>query len=93
MRLIDKDYVIGAMEESKKIHGEYSVSINNFISSLKSVPTIDAEPVKHGHWIKVGESCGIDILECSICHIQHPRLASEYCCDCGAKMDDMSEDV
>lgn len=45
MELIDKDYFIGAMEESKKIHGEYSVSINNFINSLKSAPTVDAVKV------------------------------------------------
>lgn len=96
MGLIDKDYVIGAMEESKKIHGEYSVSINNFISSLKSVPTVDAEPVRHGHWIKptVIDGRAFNIPHCSVCN-EVPCGVDEhtkYCPNCGAKMDGCSDE-
>lgn len=93
MRLIDKEYFIGAMEESKRIHGEYSVSINNFINSLKFAPTIDAEPVRHGHWIAVSTTKRERIFKCSVCRnvldfdgVNAGRGDANYCPNCGAKM-------
>lgn len=51
-------------------------------------PTIDAEPVRHGHWIWVK-----DHWECSVCRGNRFQdlilgLDAEYCGRCGAKMDE-----
>lgn len=48
---------------------------------------IEVEPVRHGKWVKVYRVCGIDVLKCSVCGGEHPRLATAFCCDCGARMD------
>ena len=50
-------------------------------------PAADVVKVKHGRWIKVGESCGVDILECSVCHTIHAQDGDAFCRDCGARMD------
>lgn len=50
-------------------------------------PAADVVPVIHGRWIKVADLCGIEVLKCSVCGVEHPRLATQFCCDCGAKMD------
>jgi hypothetical protein len=47
----------------------------------------DVVEVKHGYWIKTDELAGIEFLKCSVCGKAHPRVRTEYCCDCGAKMD------
>lgn len=65
---------------------------------LDRMPTIEAEPVKHGRWIieedsifEGEEKCS---LVCSVCgryvfNIINPKKAIEYrpYCHCGAKMD------
>lgn len=59
---------------------------------LNKFPTIDAEPVRHGHWIWVK-----DHWECSICrgnrftHDIMLGLDAAYCSRCGAKMDEVGE--
>ena len=55
--------------------------------NIKQLPTADVVEVKHGHWIKTDELVGIEFLKCSVCGETHPRIRTEYCCDCGAKMD------
>ena len=64
-------------------------------------PTVDAEPVRHGHWLAVkgwddviGE---LDNAECSVCHETQEgeywaKTYYKYCPNCGAKMDEV-EDV
>ena len=61
---------------------------------LKLPPTIDAEPVRHGKWIRqtdtrFGEMLN-DILICSKCNIAFPTvnmIRRSYCPNCGARMD------
>lgn len=54
---------------------------------LYTEPNVDAEPVKHGHWI---ERDGKHY--CSLCsgHAPHDRefheRLTEWCCGCGAKI-------
>lgn len=58
---------------------------------IDPAPTIEAEPVRHGHWIYHPD----DLFpceskqECSICHAKELfTLNNEnYCPNCGAKMD------
>jgi hypothetical protein len=44
-------------------------------------------PVRYGHWIKVADLCGVEVLKCSECGISHPRLRDAFCRDCGVEMD------
>jgi hypothetical protein len=48
----------------------------------------DAEPVKHGHWIDVNGDGSL--WRCSLCE-ETQCCKSNYCGDCGAKMDEVEE--
>lgn len=62
-------------------------------SRVRDLPAVDAEPVKHGHW----EHLGGDEWRCTNCgEIIHTegsweKPTSKYCCECGAKMDEVEE--
>lgn len=61
-----------------------------------AIEALKAEPVKHGHWLKTGQSfvnpnkfrnyfcseCGLELDE-------HIRSKPNYCPNCGAKMDEV----
>lgn len=56
---------------------------------IESIPVVEAEPVKHGRWIRmIG-----DDYECSECKAAvwsrppYPTERYKYCWSCGAKMD------
>ena len=64
---------------------------------LISVPTADAEPVKHGHWIDEGLVDGNQnrYCRCSECGKGDTQAISQrvpYCWWCGAKMGERKED-
>jgi hypothetical protein len=66
-------------EERETVCSDYA----NFADTLDSMPTIDAEPVKHGTWLpyKITSS-----VICSDCR----RVFSDetpHCPNCGARMD------
>ena len=83
MRLIDADELL-----KDKVSNAY---ISRF--EIESMPTIDAEPVVHGHWIEksdgaelqlVCEKCGYDYIEADPDCIERHN----FCPNCGAKMDE-----
>lgn len=62
---------------------------------MLNVPSTDTQAVKHGRWIDIHEYCkmngyipsGIGICYwCSECGKTEPKI-SDYCPNCGAKMD------
>ena len=53
---------------------------------IKQMPTIEAEPVRHGRWIELPESWQAD-YECSECGAGIGTIKPPYCAICGAKMD------
>lgn len=57
------------------------------MEEVGKIKPVDAVEVVYGRWIKVADLCGIEVLRCSACGREHPRLPTAYCCDCGAKMD------
>ena len=92
MRLIDAD----------KLPTKHGVNVGANYGGLRAIvfkkdidnaPTVDAEPVKHGRWLKTGQSfvnpnkfrnyfcseCGLELDE-------HIRSKPNYCPNCGAKM-------
>lgn len=62
------------------------VSWHDAVVLLKNAPTIDAEPVRHGQWIRE-PNCW---YRCSECGSHYPSIADNmnyhYCPDCGAMM-------
>lgn len=103
MRLIDAD----ALEDVLLNHGfcycnesDYSDGVaDGFLlarDDVKEAPTIEAEPVRQGHWIKVGCShYGVSTYECSVCHYTDEHNESRevpYCWHCGALMDEVNNE-
>ena len=62
---------------------------------LDSTPTVDAEPVRHGHWIHehLASTNGgsYAVVRCSNCLSQYPMTEENYCPNCGARMDEVEE--
>ena len=56
---------------------------------LENAPPVDAEPVRHGHWI-FGETMGHSWMKCSECCVSQSGQTATftYCPNCGAKMDE-----
>lgn len=65
-------------------------SLDDMKDTLESAPTVDAEPVRHGHWIgDFCSECGKDALcDCDKYEI-YGTIHSDYCPHCGAKMDEV----
>ena len=62
---------------------------------LSEIPTVDAEPVRHGHWIRDFMIAEDTFYKCSVCGRQEclmdkydPKEEMPYC-HCGAKMDEV----
>ena len=68
MRLIDAD--------------KLKQRLPTFSSVIDEMPTIDAQPVKHGRWIVADDG----VTRCSICYGASDYERS-FCGDCGTKMD------
>lgn len=68
MRLIDADELIKhACRSTEWSHGEHPMVVE--VDDIDDAPTVDAEPVKHAHWIpdesETGE--GSNTYKCSAC--------------------------
>ena len=57
---------------------------------IANAPTVDAEPVRHGHWINHFDDLFPEesTQECSVCHAEQmgTMLNDNYCPNCGARM-------
>lgn len=92
MRLIDADNTSKVFLKLMNLPEDYcgpsdiNISIDAVFSVLGQVP--DADPVKHGHWIKRNS---VGTATCSICGGLimdfYNKNANTYCHNCGAKMD------
>ena len=96
MRPIDADALVAKMKaldiwhETEYQEG-YFDGFSDGIAEVEEAPTIEAEPVKHGRWIKPTKINGrsFNIVHCSVC-VGVPCGVDEntrYCPNCGAKMD------
>ena len=57
---------------------------------INSFPTVDAEPVRHGHWIK-NDNGTYSCSECQSWIPNEQHYYARYCLHCGAKMDEEKE--
>ena len=88
MRLIDADELIKhACRSTEWSHGEHPMVVE--VDDIDDAPTVDADPVKHAHWIIIASQ---DVNEkpdfiCSSCYCISPvRGYTRYCPNCGAMM-------
>lgn len=99
MRLIDAEHLkrwILARWEKTDPASEYPLRAIDIIDQVDREDTIEAEPVRHGHWTRDYESSwGDSRFMCSVCHCKEsvPTCNGEpsiwdYCPNCGAKMDE-----
>ena len=104
MRQINADalaaqVIADAMDEAiiKGLHNANSKKYSRFLALIATAPTVDAEPVRHGKWIKEDEmkNLGGDdrvqthmyytVYRCSNCH-SIGSTDYKYCPYCGADM-------
>lgn len=60
---------------------------------IDDAPTVDAQPVKHGHWVELPKALNPNELPCQCSNCKHvvsfyygyPK--SKFCDECSAKMD------
>ena len=91
MKLIDADKLRKEIPVDK--YGNIETTITKFNIALEH-SAIDAEPVRHGHWIDM-----VNFEQCSVCKATHLKgfnslygkvtwVRTAYCPNCGAKMDE-----
>lgn len=56
---------------------------------LESLPAADVQEVRRGQWIPLEKEIGL--YECSICGHKILRAECNYCPNCGAKMNEVTE--
>lgn len=89
MRLIDADALID----------ELGISDEDIIfeGMLVDAPTIDVAPVRHGHWVESFKVNAPPTLRsrwiCSWCGNVQTYGATDYCPNCGARMDGDSDET
>ena len=91
-RLIDAD-----MLEPSEVYMNYGFTRIVYMDDIDEMPTVDAEPVKHGHWINHFDDLFPmeSTVECSICGEKEWMMTiinHNYCPNCGAKMDEVTDD-
>lgn len=99
MRQINADVAIEQIEDIHEQLGDY-YTIEDVIADIDTMPTVDAEPVKHGKWNKRttiaycrnGIFIDYDEYLCSECQ-RVTEIKENYCSNCGAKMDLEGEQV
>lgn len=99
-RLIDADKLRKDILDLPNCYNGFSDTYDKacIIDVIDEQPTVDAEPVRHGHWVHgkelsrdyIGNVCvsiHYDKCWCSECDypVEHPLWM--YCPNCGAKMD------
>lgn len=70
---------------------EYERGYLDAQSNLNALPNVDAEPVRHGHWVETIENGKMKRVT-SCCGDDQTKLTTwyrpDYCPNCGAKMDE-----
>lgn len=75
----------------------------NIRDALMTLPTVDAVPIRHGHWVRwyeeIYDSFGIGYVphyKCSECdteYDQYDAMRMNYCPNCGVKLDGKDGDT
>ena len=99
--LISRKALIADLRTAK---GLGSIIAETIVRFLKKQPTVDAVEVVHGRWTHDAvQTCGlfddslpvwVDVMQCSVCneYIEGSH-GTNYCPNCGAKMDGDGNEV
>ena len=101
MRLIDADAAIEVVH--KWLEDVFCISSTadevTVFKRLRALPTVDAEPVRHGRWVYKPNMYDDSTYECSECGEPWTLIEGtpqengmKYCPNCDAKMDLKGED-
>ena len=67
-----------------------TIGKKDVINLIINLPVADVTPVRHGRWENI--TGGMVILgDCSECKVRQPVIGTNYCNNCGAKMDGGAE--
>ena len=93
MRLIDADAIPYTMLYKESwLKGTGVEEQGVFKSAIDAMLTIEAEPIKHGRWIKRHLCNGDTVYQCDQKKCYKVQIhMSPYCPNCGAKMDKEDE--
>ena len=88
---IDKEIALSLVQSDAPEDEKSAVTIATAKKLVRSIiyrtPTADVAPVVHGKW----KRCGKNLGECSECE-EIVSVRSNYCPNCGAKMDEKEND-
>ena len=88
---IDKEIALSLVQPDAPEDEKSAVTIATAKKLVQSIiyrtPTADVAPVRHGRWKRYGKNLG----ECSECG-EIVSVRSNYCPNCGAKMDEKEND-
>ena len=87
MRLVDADRIVYSWIIDNDGENHDGVTLQSIIDKM---PTVDAEPVRHGRW-EVVDGAEPRRYGCSVCK-KLSWTEDNYCSYCGAKMDERGED-
>lgn len=96
MRLIDADKLIDYTDDRYSWHEIGRRERDDIVWALESAPTVDAVPVRHGHYVGEGDGYAngelvYDVWKCSECGCvfedDYEKPTYNYCPNCGARMD------
>lgn len=110
-RLIDADALLKVVEDrylsacaqakpnarknGRGIHYGIAIGMNFVRNVINELPTIDAEPVRHGWWVQGNIRPKSYFRLCSVCkklaYFCGEGCSYKYCPNCGAKMDGGAE--
>lgn len=97
-RLIDANALDYRFPVTDDVYGlSRQIGIEMVKARIAEAPTIEAVPVRHGRWVSLTECANAGVY-CSVCHKKvwkedyawcnrKNKLRSNYCPNCGAKMD------
>lgn len=100
MKLIDANAIVEKLQSyyealSPDVYSELirRDEVSSCIAELINAPTIDAQPVKHGHWVELPKALNSNENPCQCSNCKHvvsfyygyPK--SKFCDECGSKMD------
>ena len=94
MTLIDKAALLNRIATEVHYDSEHSLEMYaKLLSEINDAPTVDAEPVRQGHWIEIHDLL-FDYIRCSECGEDwctedNDTETFNYCPNCGAEMDEV----
>ena len=90
---IKKSYAVDAVLDVYYNTSDIDLSGEKFEAAILKIPVADVAPVRHGRWVEQEKYTFGTMYDCSICgtRILDNGHSWNYCPNCGAKMDEVSE--